>query len=157
MRTEYEILAWNSSITGRHKQTTKKKRCLNYHCHHLARWWIQRPQYWRPQKHIMANLLKEHEEHKRLTFKNNLMVSWARVPGTTPLWISLYSWQEKKLLVFQLIVCLRKIVGTALNDGVTKTQKPERANRRSVTSLLCKRELSWLDHVKRKDISAMPK
>ena len=56
--------------------------------------------------------------------------------------------QEKKLGTFDL-KCLRKILGIKWTDFVTNEEVRSRSKQNPVTSIICKRRLSWLGHTAR--------
>ena len=64
--------------------------------------------------------------------------------------------QEKRLDVFHLR-CLRKILGITWSDRITNTEILEQVNLQSMTTILCKRRLRWLGHVRRMDDTRIPK
>ena len=69
---------------------------------------------------------------------------------------TLYTRQDKRLNTFHLR-CLRKILGIKWSDKVSNVNVLDKANLKSMTSILSMRRLRWLGHVKRMDDNRIPK
>ena len=106
-----------------------------------------------------GKLTKRAWNHKMLTIETKARIYEACILSTllygSETW-TLYSRQENKLNVFHLR-CLRKILGITWQDRVTNTEVLKRAALSSMPTILCKRRLRWLGHVKRMDDNRIPK
>ena len=106
-----------------------------------------------------GRLSKRAWNNKMLTMKTKIRIYEACILSTllygSETW-TLYSRQEKKLNTFHLR-CLRRILGITWQDKVTNTEVLKQAALQSMTSILCKRRLRWLGHVKRMDDNRIPK
>ena len=69
---------------------------------------------------------------------------------------TMYAKQERKLNTFHLR-CLRKILGIVWQDRIPNTEVLDQASIQSIPTIICKRRLRWLGHVKRMDDSRIPK
>uniref|UniRef100_A0A0L8HMY0 Uncharacterized protein n=1 Tax=Octopus bimaculoides TaxID=37653 RepID=A0A0L8HMY0_OCTBM len=58
-----------------------------------------------------------------------------------------YTGQEKKINVFHQR-CLHKILGVTWQNNLTNKKVLKQATLPSMTTILCKRRLRWLGHVK---------
>ena len=67
-----------------------------------------------------------------------------------------YARHEKKLNSFHQR-CLRRILHIKWQDKISNTEVLERANMRSIYTILCETQLHWLGHVKRMDPGRIPK
>ena len=67
-----------------------------------------------------------------------------------------YARHEKKLNSFHQR-CLRRILHIKWQDKISNTEVLERANMRSIYTILCERRLHWLGHVKRMDLGRISK
>ena len=108
---------------------------------------------------VMAKLNQRVWNNSSLTEKTRIHVFQACVLSTllycSESWTT-YARHEKKLDSFHQR-CLRRILHIKWQDKISNTEVLERANMRSICTILCERRLHWLGHVKRMDLGRTPK
>ena len=106
-----------------------------------------------------GKLSKRAWNNKMLTRKTKVLIYEACVLSTllygSEAW-TICSAQEKRLNSFHLR-CLRKIMNVPWQDRVTNSDVLALAQLPSMMSILCKRRLRWLGHVRRMDDTRIPK
>jgi hypothetical protein len=107
----------------------------------------------------LARLSQRVWKNKKLTINTKIAVYRACVLSTllyaSETW-TLYSRQERRLSAFHMR-CLRRILGIAWQDHVTNNEVLQRAEMKSMTTLLRQRRLRWLGHVHRMEDGRIPK
>ncbi|XP_047470539.1 uncharacterized protein LOC125026277 [Penaeus chinensis] len=106
-----------------------------------------------------GKLNKRAWNNKMLTLRTKIKIYEACVLSSLPYgaetW-TLYSSQEKRLNTYHLR-CLRKIMGISWEDRKTNSEVLELAGLPSMFTILGKRRLRWLGHLRRMDDSRIPK
>lgn len=106
-----------------------------------------------------GKLTKRAWQNKYLTAKTKILIYDACVLSTllyaSETW-TMYRRQERKLNTFHLR-CLRKILGIKWQDRVPNSKVLELSSQLTISTILSKRRMRWLGHVKRMDDNRIPK
>lgn len=106
-----------------------------------------------------GKLTKRAWQNKHLTTRTKTRIYESCVLSTllyaSETWTT-YKGQEKKLNIFHLR-CLRKLLNIKWQDRVPNSRVLERAGLTSIMTILSKRRMRWLGHVRRMDNNRIPK